>query len=114
NRGETLGLERSCDRARRIADTHHDLPIRPVRGRWRGHAEFPRFAGIGELNLNVVSQSTYLRVAPKLARHVRVVVNLVGWAVDDVDASAVGLPAGNTRREVLVRVGDAPVVFLLE
>src|ERR1700688_717890 len=39
--------------------------------------------------------------------------DFVGWAVNDVSAAAVGLPAGNARRIMLVSVGDAPVVFFL-
>src|SRR3954462_879988 len=38
--------------------------------------------------------------------------DFIRLAVDDVDAAAVGLPAGNAGGVVLVRVGDAFVVFL--
>ena len=38
--------------------------------------------------------------------------SLVRLAVHDVDTAAVGLPAGDTRRVVLVGVSDALVVFL--
>src|SRR5690242_7514054 len=40
-------------------------------------------------------------------------LNLVGWAIHDVSAAAVGFPAGDGGRcEAFVRVCDAPVVLL--
>ncbi len=41
-------------------------------------------------------------------------LDFVGRAVGDVDAAAVGLPAGNTRSVMLVGVGDAAVVLFFE
>ena len=41
-------------------------------------------------------------------------LDFVGRAEGDVDAAAVGLPAGNARGEALVGVGDAAVVLFLE
>jgi hypothetical protein len=38
-------------------------------------------------------------------------INLIGGAIHDVDATAVRLPSGNTRREVFVGVSDAAVVL---
>ena len=40
-------------------------------------------------------------------------INLIRLAIDDVDAAAIGSPAGNARREVLVGVSDALVVLFL-
>ena len=42
----------------------------------------------------------------------RVSFSLVRLAVHDPDAAAVGLPAGNARREMFVRVSDTFVIFL--
>ena len=39
-------------------------------------------------------------------------VLLVGLSVHDVDAAAIGLPAGNAGSEMLVRIGDSFVVLL--
>ena len=40
-------------------------------------------------------------------------INFIRLAIDDVDAAAIGSPAGNARREVLVGVSDALVVLFL-
>src|SRR5271170_2440112 len=40
-------------------------------------------------------------------------VDFVGRAVHDVDPSPVTLPARDSRSEMFVRIGDAPVVFFL-
>ena len=40
-------------------------------------------------------------------------VDLVGLAVNDVDAAAIGSPAGHARREMLFGVGNALVVLFL-
>ena len=42
----------------------------------------------------------------------RMAVFLVGLSVHDVDAAAIGLPAGNAGSEMLVRIGDSFVVLL--
>ena len=42
------------------------------------------------------------------------IFDFVRRAVGNVDAAAVGLPAGDTGSEVLVGVGDAAVVLFLE
>src|ERR1035441_120873 len=44
----------------------------------------------------------------------RVAFFLIGRAVGDVDAAAVGFPAWDGRRVMLVGIRDAPVVFLFE
>src|ERR1035438_7893927 len=41
-------------------------------------------------------------------------LNFIGRPVRDVDAAAIGLPAWDVRRKMLVRVCDAAVVLLLE
>src|SRR5581483_10947426 len=41
-------------------------------------------------------------------------LDFVRLAEDDVDAPAIGLPAGNASREMLVGISDALVVFLFE
>src|SRR3972149_7839136 len=43
----------------------------------------------------------------------RVRIDLVGWAVHDVDAAAIGFPARYAAGKMLVGVSDAAIVFFL-
>src|SRR5258708_39291908 len=40
--------------------------------------------------------------------------NLVGRPIHDVEAATIGLPTRNTSREMLVRVGEPPIMLFLE
>jgi len=60
-------------------------------------------------------------VVPDLCRLRRVItaasqvsLDPLGWAVHNVDSAAVRLPAGESLREVHVRIRDAPIVLLFE
>src|SRR5450432_125743 len=100
-------------------------------GRVAGHAILARHGGVDEFNIDVGANALDIAVAPLLEGEGgggaaaffrrplvgaagRVGFLLVGRAVGDVDAAAVRLPAGNSRSEVLVGVGDAAVVFFLK
>ena len=99
--------------------------------RVHGHAELARHGGVDELDDDVVADAFDVAIAPLLegeggglaaalfrgpligaARGV--VFDFVRRAVRDVDAAAVGLPAGDARGVVLVGVRDAAVVLFLE
>src|ERR1035438_3703613 len=113
---KALGAKRLGDEFRGIAGTRHHLPRGPVRRRRRSHAEVSRAPRIGKLYHYANSQSLDVPVKPGLAGQSRptVVVNLIRRPVHDINAAAIGPPPGNARREVLVRVSDAPVVLFLE
>ncbi len=96
-----------------------------------GHVILARHGGVDELDDDVGADAFDLAVAPLFegeggsfaaALFGRPLVaaaggmgfDFVGRAVSDVDAPAVGLPAGNARSVMLVGVSDAAVVLFLE
>ena len=99
--------------------------------RVHGHVVLARHGGVDELDDDVVADAFDVAVAPLLERigggfaaaffHGPLVgaaggmrFDFVRRPVHDVDAAAVGLPAGDARSVMLVGVRDAPVVLFLE
>ncbi len=44
----------------------------------------------------------------------RVAFHLVRWAVHDIKAAAIRLPAGHSGSEILIRISETAIMFLLE
>ena len=91
----------------------------------------PAHAGIHELDVDVVAHAGQITVVPHLEREGRRVaatflhrtvvvsarrvrVDRVRLAVRDIDVAAVGLPSRLARGEVLVGIGNAGVMLILE
>jgi len=51
---------------------------------------------------------------PEVAPTGRIGNNLIRWSVDDINSSAVGLPARNSTLESLIGKSDPPVVLISE
>src|ERR1039457_5269781 len=96
--------------------------------RVHGHAKFARHGWVDEFDDDVAADAFDVTVAPLLkgegGRRAAtllggplvgtaggVVFDFVGRAVSDVDAAAVGFPAGDARRKMLVGVGDAAIML---
>ena len=85
-----------------------------------GHAVFAGSVGVDKLDHDVGPHTFDEVVEPLLERNTgsrvprRMAFLLVGRTVGDVDPAAIGLPAGDGGREMVVGIRDAPVVFLFE
>src|ERR1022692_1736762 len=99
--------------------------------RVHGHVVLARHGGVHELDDDVCADAFQVAVAPLLERvggrftaalfHGPLVgaaggvrLDFVGRPVNDVNASAIRLPAGDSRSVMVVGVSDAPVVLFLE
>ena len=100
--------------------------------RWVGsQAELARATGIHKFQFNIfadalnvvvrpIFEGIRLRFAAALIQRPLVVLALcmafkrVRLAVHDVDAAAVGSPAGNAGCKMLVGIGDAPIMLFLD
>ena len=99
--------------------------------RVHGHVVLARHGGIYELDDDVGANAFQVAVAPLLKRiggsftaalfHGSLVgaargmrLDFVGRAISDINASAVGFPAGDARSVMVVGVRDAAVVLFLE
>ncbi len=96
-----------------------------------GHPVFAGHRGVYEFDVDIGSHTFDITIAPLFERIGRrgaatlfkgplvtaargVRLNFVGGAIHNIDAPAIGLPAGDARREPFIRVGNAPVVLFFE
>ena len=97
-------------------------------GAIHGHVVFAAHAGVDELDDDFLADALDVAIAPVFKRKSRSLaaalfhgalvgsaggmrIDFIGLAENDVHASAIGFPARNARREMLVGVGDALVVL---